>query len=243
MRISRFLSLALGVVILVAGADRARADGPCRPPAGLLHWWQADGTGIDRIGGATAVPTGGAGYAPGFLGQAFSLDGISYFAVPNDPQERATPAFTVSALVRRSFPVGFADPVLKKAGQGLGQENGWALEFAAYGDGIQFWVYLASAGWTSSNVVPLPASQWSHVAGVYDGVAVRIYVNGIEAPPLGLTSGAPVASSNELRIGGDPSGPYRHYAGLVDDVRIYGRALSPPEIHDLYAGCASGWSP
>jgi hypothetical protein len=69
---------------------------------------------------------------------------------------------------------------------------------------------------------------WTHLAATYDGSAVRLFVNGVlssEAPVTGALDVGPGA----LRIGGNSVwGEWFH--GLIDDARVYSRALSPSEI-------------
>jgi len=43
-------------------------------------------------------------------------------------------------------------------------------------------------------------------------------------------AGAIVASTNPLRIGGNVVFPAEYFAGMIDDVRVYSRALSVVEI-------------
>ena len=69
----------------------------------------------------------------------------------------------------------------------------------------------------------LPLNTWTHLAETYDGSSVRLYVNGT----LGSTAaaaGSMASSSNPLRIGGNSIwGEY--FSGLIDEVRVYNRAL------------------
>ena len=74
----------------------------------------------------------------------------------------------------------------------------------------------------------LATGAWAHLAETYDGSSVRLYVNGT----LVSTTAAPgslASSSSPLRIGGNSIwGEY--FSGLIDEVRIYNRALSASEI-------------
>src|SRR5688572_16887742 len=74
----------------------------------------------------------------------------------------------------------------------------------------------------------LPLNTWSHLAGTYDGSTLRLYVNGalVASQPENSNIGA---STGPLTIGGDDLyGQY--FAGRIDEVRIYNRALSLAEI-------------
>ena len=65
----------------------------------------------------------------------------------------------------------------------------------------------------------LAVNTWTHVAATYDGTALRIFVNGVQASSLNLT-GPMVTSTGALRIGGN-SLPSEWFAGLIDEVRVY----------------------
>jgi hypothetical protein len=73
----------------------------------------------------------------------------------------------------------------------------------------------------------LPLNAWSHVAGTYDGVTMRLYVNGVEVANQAQT-GALALATGPLTIGGNAGG--ENWTGLIDEVRIYSRALSASEI-------------
>jgi hypothetical protein len=70
--------------------------------------------------------------------------------------------------------------------------------------------------------------QWQHVAATYDGATARIYIDGVQTASTTFT--ANVGDSDTWRIGayGSPSAGF--FDGLVDNVRIYDRALSASEV-------------
>ncbi len=60
--------------------------GCIQPPAGLVIWWPGDGNANDFIGGNHGVVQNGAAFAPGLVGEAFSLDSVDDFVeVPDSP--------------------------------------------------------------------------------------------------------------------------------------------------------------
>ena len=74
----------------------------------------------------------------------------------------------------------------------------------------------------------LPVNQWTHVAGTYDGTTLRLYVNGTQVSSQAKT-GALQVNGLPLRIGGNTYGS-EFFRGLIDNLRIYNRALSAAEI-------------
>ena len=74
----------------------------------------------------------------------------------------------------------------------------------------------------------LPTNTWSHVAATWDGTTLRLYVNGVQVGSRAV-AGTLATTSNPLRIGADAKwGEY--FAGTIDEVRVYNRALSAAEI-------------
>ena len=76
----------------------------------------------------------------------------------------------------------------------------------------------------------IPYDTWTHVAGTFDGSAIRIFINGIEegyAP----YDGAIIPSDIDIRIGSHwDSYVDRHWNGVIDEVRIWNAAHSEEEI-------------
>jgi glucose/arabinose dehydrogenase/chitodextrinase len=80
----------------------------------------------------------------------------------------------------------------------------------------------------ASGAVANPVNAWTHVALTYDGSMLRLYVNGVLVVSEAQTGGIQT-NTNPLSIGGN--GPYgEFFQGVIDDVRVYNRALSQAEI-------------
>jgi len=75
---------------------------------------------------------------------------------------------------------------------------------------------------------PTPTGTWTHLAATYDSATLRIYMNGTQIAST-QTSGAITNSSAPLRIGGNAIwGEY--FFGIIDEVRVYNRALSAAQL-------------
>ena len=74
----------------------------------------------------------------------------------------------------------------------------------------------------------LKRNRWSHLAMTWDGLIMRVYVNGAEVSRATLIGTAKTAAG-PLRIGGNAIWP-EFFKGTIDEVRVYGRALTTAEI-------------
>jgi hypothetical protein len=74
----------------------------------------------------------------------------------------------------------------------------------------------------------LGVNAWTHLALTYDGALLRLYVGGTQVASRAVT-GSIVVTTGALTIGGNNLG-IGYFQGLIDDVRIYNRALTPIEI-------------
>jgi len=208
--------------------------GACAPvPSGLVSWWPGDGTAEDIKGENHGTLQNGASYAPGMVGQAFQLDGVDdYISVPDHSSLNAIAnGFTIDAWIKRAPDLGWVAAVVKKAGNG----GGYTLEFNE-GTHIRFIAAQATPGFYVSPDV------WTHVAGVYTGSQLLLYVNGTQVGSTPAVNN-PVPSSNPLWIGNDPANPNdsaRRFKGLIDEVDFFDRALSAAEIQAIHAAGSAG---
>jgi len=127
-----------------------------------------------------------------------------------------TTGMTVEAWVYPTKRGGYRTVALKETARGL-----------AYG------LYAGSGHATTArehyaNATALPLNRWSHLAVTYDGTAVRTFVDGREVHALAQT-GRLRTSTHPLRFGGNAV--WREwFAGRLDEVRVYDRALTAAQL-------------
>jgi hypothetical protein len=181
----------------------------------------ADSSGNNNIGtlaGATRT-------AAGQTGQALSFDGVNDRVNINDSASLdLTSGMTLEAWVYPTTLNGWRTVALKERSGGLV----YALYAHNNASGPEAYIRVGGVdiGVTGSSL--LPVNTWTHLATAYDGVALRLYVNGVEVGSR-VVSGSIQVSTGLLRIGGNTVwGEW--FAGRIDEARIYNRALSPAEI-------------
>ena len=86
-----------------------------------------------------------------------------------------------------------------------------------------------SANVTVTGTSKLPLNTWTHIASTYDGSVFRFYVNGVQVSTTNI-NGTMGISTGMLRIGGTTTLGSQYFTGIIDEVRIYNRALSQAEI-------------
>jgi hypothetical protein len=87
--------------------------------------------------------------------------------------------------------------------------------------------------------------QWHHVAGTFDGKTQKLYVDGVEQRDKNDQHTGPIPKNNwDLCVGNSVvdygTGEFLAFDGLIDDVRVYNRALSAEEIKALATATQAG---
>lgn len=94
-------------------------------------------------------------------------------------------------------------------------------------DVAQFVVITSSGLKKCNGTTQLPANQWHHLAGTYDGASVKLYVNGVLERTVAHTGTLSTASTT-IWLGGASTA--RFLDGLLDEVRIWSDARTESEI-------------
>jgi hypothetical protein len=77
--------------------------------------------------------------------------------------------------------------------------------------------------------------QWYHMGFVYDGSNVTLYRDGSQNGSSGQSGNVDTNASVEVRIADNPGLNRKEFDGIIEDVRIYNRALSAAEVQTIYA--------
>jgi hypothetical protein len=90
-------------------------------------------------------------------------------------------------------------------------------------DGDRLSYHWNDAGWWWNSGLSVPQNEWTHVALVVEPTRVTMYLNG--RPAVDNAARGAEEFDGPLTIGEDPNGGGRFFNGLVDEVRVYRRAL------------------
>ncbi|MFN2500367.1 MAG: LamG domain-containing protein, partial [Pyrinomonadaceae bacterium] len=180
----------------------------------------------------------GATYGLGKVGQAFSFDGVDDFVeVANSPTLNLTQALSVDAWINPSVANQNGGVVEKTVGGGVNTQYNVFLE----GGQLKFRLIIVPGvdhrTIASDSVIPINA--WTHVAATWDGATMKLFVNGVQQAQTLAVSPPINSGTGPTLIGANGSGVY-HFAGLIDEVEIFNRALSASEVQSLYNASSAG---
>lgn len=215
----------------------------CAPAsAGLVAWWPGDGNPANLVGTNHGAFFGGASTAPGIVDQAFRFnDSSSYVAAADhpllSPHVGTNGELTVMAWILVTNYPGSQRPFVAKVASAASE---YALYLNSTGS-VQFdlWNLTGSSRYATAVGGKLNSNQWHHVTGTLrKGQFARLYLDGVQLAEDITFSGDTVDSNASFYIGGRGGGPY--FSGLVDEVALFNRALTPNEIAGIYAAGATG---
>ena len=211
-------------------------------PAGLVALWSGEGDGVDSAGGNLATLTD-ISFAEGKVGQAFAFNGSSSsIRIPAAPalDIGAGEGFTIMAWLKPSRVDG-QHPLLAWSDEN--PLNLW-IGIRPYENGVLMGTIASEAGnhFLVSFPNALTAGVFQHFAMTYDktsGMGV-MYLNGVVVAQRELGSELRANTRGDLWIShrDDHPGNWstgRTYAGLMDEIAIYNRALSAAEIQGICA--------
>ncbi len=197
---------------------------------GLVGYWKMEETttpSLDSSGNSNSGTWNGtAAAAAGKFGNGISLDGDSDFI-----------ALSASLAPSNITITGWIKPGASSVTGAVAENpSKWGLRLRS--GKLNFVAATANNAFsfsTNNSTTTLSSGTWYHVAVTYDGTNTRYYLNGSGDGTDTLHSGN-LLDSSTINLGKDTNSLYTN--GVLDEVRVYNRALSPTEVRQLYS-----WAP
>jgi hypothetical protein len=217
---------------------------------GLVAHYRADDNATDSSGRGhhgTFVPAGdGAtlGFLPGHSAQAFNFLGNGYIQTSDAADLDVKVGATLAAWIRVDGGAGTHRDLISKDGEGYVNAVGGDFErqyllTVSNLDRLRAHVGTPGGLKVLDGATAIPLGSWIHAAMTYDALtgALVLYLNRVADANLVVPAGdrCVIDTPQPLRIGGGAPAPYDplFFAGLMDDVRVYDRALTATEISTL----------
>jgi hypothetical protein len=230
--------------------DLGDTDAPPVPPQelqldGLVgHWSFDEGAGAtagEASGGSSLTLYGGAAWVPGVIGSAVSGDGIDDYVQTPSVDLSHTAVVTLAVWIHRTYSLASLHTLIEYStdynssafGFGLFPDNNTACRglFVGLRGDLEY----------TTGCFPQPSSgTWHHFAIIYDKRTpgdshVTLFIDGAM-----VTDTIDNRYPNSNRFGVEPlflfarAGTSEFTAGILDELRLYDRALTAQEIQSLF---------
>lgn len=207
-------------------------------PVGYWRMGEATGSSAADSSGASNVGiyTGGVTLnATGALttdsDTAATFNGsTAYISVTDSPSLFGSAQVTAEAWVKATSWVSAASIVDRKT---TGNVGGYTLEPANSSGQINFWVDIGGTWFYAQSAIGLTTGAWHYVAGVYDGAAIRVYVDGALSGSTSAAGSVNNPSGPQFAIGKNVSSSI-YFNGSIDEVAVYPYALPASRITAHY---------
>ncbi len=210
---------------------------------GLVGYWPLDGKTITTTGATTsAQDLIGSSHAAfsnmstttsrvrGKIGQAVNFNGSTNFLNAGTSTQLANKPMSVSFWAKSNVTTNNYDSPIGKVNTGSWTQ-GWGF-YTTSSSQMRFFIQGYDSNYALfSNLNP---RLWHHYVGVWDGTNIYLYVDGVRGGTTDTYTGSITATDYPMVIGAIEADIYYNWDGLVDEVRVYNRALSPKEIIALY---------
>jgi hypothetical protein len=248
----KIVNLMIFVLTLVVGLTTGVAEADIT--SDLVTWWAFnDGSGNTAIDSASGIngtlkpgQSNGPTWVAGKIDDCLEFDTAkqNYVECGPHPALDITGSITLAAWVMKIGPwIGTGgdlryDTIIYKRVTD-GSTRAYRLSRDASSDGVCLTVNATGGEAKVRGPTAVNDDAWHHIAGVYDidtGEAF-VYVDA-KLDASGSTSGNINDSTGQPLLIGFDGGDVRLWGGLIDEVRIYARALSPEDIKELYESTA-----
>ncbi len=207
---------------------------------GLVSWWNFDedtgSTTYDYTGNNNDGTIHGATWTTSdeFKG-ALNFDGVNDYVAVDSNLGIGNGDITIFAW----FNATFATTALNHAALVSCWDNDAKIDYRIFQDqtGIGVARYAPHIHWGSTSETAINAGQWYHVGLMYSGTTLSFYLNGAFQDSIiaNFTGTGDIITSTKIGKGASPTAQ-TYFNGIIDDVHIYNRSLSPTEINATMRG-------
>ena len=203
-----------------------------------MDWASSTAEALDRSGNSNNGDVIGASAAIGISGQGLEFDGVDDYinVLDDDSLDMGTNDWTISAWIKLDMPISGLHIIAKKGATSPTGSPGYNFYYNADASVLKFGIATSTnRDVPVSSVISIEDNNWHHIVASADrGGSLYFYVDASPAGSGDISSfdGSDITSNVNFWIGTwNGSGTLD---GLIDEVRIYDRALSASEILDLY---------
>jgi len=217
--------LVLSIVAPSMGAD---------PDPSLMGWWTFDGHALDSSGNDRhGTINGDPQFTTGVFNEALEFDGDDYVSIDGYKGVLGTSALSIAAWINKT--AGGGQQIVS-----WGQlANGTRIHFMVRDDSQ---LRLSTFDGRVESNVYLSLNEWYHVAvaKVQDQTQATLYVDGQDVTSTAQSiNSLNIVADVDVGIGWNAPAPGGYFIGIIDEVLIYDKELTPEEIQQIISGAGS----
>jgi prepilin-type N-terminal cleavage/methylation domain-containing protein len=192
---------------------------------GLAGYWSMDGNYLDSSGNNNnGAPFGGVTFSSGKLNQAGSFDGVDdYIKTSSGPSLNIAKEITLSAWINTTTLSGH-DIILSRGNPYISRN----------GDDAFFRIHINGTGRSLRGTTRLKTNTWYYIVATFDGTLLKIYLDGELENSVSFPGPITCCTNNPYDIGRNRNNNNYAFPGVIDEVRVYNRALSGLEVKSIY---------
>lgn len=218
-------ALSSGGFLSVIANPTSNPPGSVPAPLNLINWWPFDGNLKDVFGSNDATPVSGVAIVNGEVGLGCYFDAgtNTHLNVDGTP---VPPPWTASCWVyHQNTPWDSSSVIGDKITSLKLEQNRYTSKvgFTKFGVADYSFNYIS------------PINTWVHLVWVSTTTNTSLYVDGVLQDTVANTINLPRG-----QIGGDFGGTLDHVLGIIDELMLFNRALSPSEIFAIYNAGSAG---
>ncbi len=241
----------LSGLFLVCALDGSAQSGCVPPPAGLVSWWRGEGNAFDSASTNSGIMFGAITFVNAEVGKGFAFTGSgddyvylppNLFPYPTQGPGTAPFSFELwfkttagGVILGQQDSAPFAPPALGSVPAMFVATNGTLQAAFFWSGGVQL-------GSTAS----VADGRFHHAAITYDGAREVLYLDGVAVTNTAFVQQA-YSTNYHYQLGtgwtdgwvGAPGGWFP-FAGTLDEISFYNRALTPTEVAALFTAGSAG---
>ncbi len=174
-------------------------------------------------------------------GMSFA-NSATYAQIPQDPSHNITGSITLEAWI---YPTSWTSELWRGSIINKEQNNSTGYMLRCGANGTLNFNFGTGTAWKeiSSPANTLILNTWQHVAGVFNGTTLTLYVNGVQVGTPVSYTGTIGTNTVPIEIGRSNIDINRFFYGRIDEVRIWNTAISATDIFAYYNSSITSSNP
>ena len=210
----------------------------------IAHWKLDDGVGptaVDSIGGHDGTLVSTPPWVTGIIGGALDFDGTNDYVDVGTFDVSGSGLTTMGWFNADSLPATTDPRIVSKASSTAEADAWWQLSILTSASNANIRLRTKAGGTTSTLIdssTNLNPGQWYFAVGTYNAATgqMKLYLDGTEVASQLHPAGGAIDTNPTVPVAIGANGTAEQFFdGVLDDVRVYNRALNATEIADLYA--------